>query len=266
MTQTKRLFYSSTLSGIGWLFWVGSLAGQVQAPQGLGASSGSPFQGSTGAIGNPSGLNSLGTNSLGLQPLGTTGTTTGQPGIGQGTNQPALGSTSNLGILGVGTGNFFYPYNGNPLYEGWPGNLGKGPGGWALPLYQNSALGITGSPFNGLSGLANINNSFGGAPGNTGYGRRPAYITQIAFPVRHFSSGQVQAELRNIIARSSALSQPDDIQVNMDGQAVVLKGEVTDNRERRLVESMMRLTPGVHEVRNQLKVKEVLPAPRRVRD
>jgi hypothetical protein len=257
--QIQRLLCSSTLSGIGWLFWVGSVAGQVQQGQ-MGANAGGLFPGSTGAIGNTAGSSSLSTTSLGLQPLGTTGTTTGQPGSGLGTNQGALGSTSIPGFPGVSTGNFFLPYYGSPLYEGWPGNLGKGPGGWAVPLYQISPLGT----FSGLSGLANINNSFGGALGNTGNVRRPAFVTQVAFPVRRISSGQVQTELRDVIARSSALSQPADIQVNMEGQAVVLKGEVADDRERRVVEGMIRLTPGVHEVRNQLKVREMLPPPRRV--
>jgi osmotically-inducible protein OsmY len=76
----------------------------------------------------------------------------------------------------------------------------------------------------------------------------------------------MQSELRDLVARSSAFAQLSDVQVHVDGQAVVLKGEVADDRERRLVEGMIRLTPGVREVRNELEVRVVLPPPKPVRD
>ena len=41
----------------------------------------------------------------------------------------------------------------------------------------------------------------------------------------------------------------------MDQGVVVLTGQVENARERRLVEGMVRLTPGVLEVRNELQVK-----------
>jgi osmotically-inducible protein OsmY len=38
----------------------------------------------------------------------------------------------------------------------------------------------------------------------------------------------------------------------MDGSTVVLRGSVRDDHERRLAEALVRLTPGVRAVRNEL--------------
>src|SRR5262249_47724262 len=115
----------------------------------------------------------------------------------------------------------------------------------------------------GSSGYANINTPMGGGIGGV---RRPAYVTTVVFPTRPTSPFQMQSQLRDIVARSSALAPNSDVQVTIEGQAVVLKGEVADERERRLVEAMVRLTPGVRDVRNELEVRVVLPQPKPVRD
>jgi len=42
--------------------------------------------------------------------------------------------------------------------------------------------------------------------------------------------------------------------VEAQGEVIVLRGRVADEDERRLVEGMVRLEPGVHEVRNELEI------------
>ena len=42
------------------------------------------------------------------------------------------------------------------------------------------------------------------------------------------------------------------VQVQVDGSAVVLRGAVRDGDEARLVEGLVRLTPGVGRVANEL--------------
>jgi osmotically-inducible protein OsmY len=42
--------------------------------------------------------------------------------------------------------------------------------------------------------------------------------------------------------------------VSTAGEAVVLNGTVQSEKERRIAEIMLRMTPGVREVRNQLQV------------
>jgi BON domain len=267
----QQLLCSSSLAGIGLLFGVSSLVAQTMSPSGA-AQTTSP----SGASGSNQSFG------FGTSSVGSSGTAfgssfgglsnTGQAGINasnQISNQGLSSSTGNS-LLGAGTGNLAYPYYANPLYQGWPGNLGKTPGGWAVPLNQSSTfgtLGSAGSAPGGLSGFggpgfANISNASGAAGGV----RRPAYITTVVFPVRPTPSGQMQSDLRGLLARSSALARLSNVHVHVDGQAVVLKGEVADDRERRLVEGMVRLTPGVREVLNELEVREVLPQPKRVQD
>jgi osmotically-inducible protein OsmY len=73
---------------------------------------------------------------------------------------------------------------------------------------------------------------------------------------------QVRSELRDTIARSSRLTSRDNIQLGMDGGTVVLRGTVVDDHERRLAESLVRLSPGVRDVRNELQVRGEPPQPR----
>jgi osmotically-inducible protein OsmY len=52
--------------------------------------------------------------------------------------------------------------------------------------------------------------------------------------------------------RSSMLANPRGIDVRMDGNVVVLRGTVRDEDEAKTAEGMVRLTPGVLTVRNEL--------------
>lgn len=49
------------------------------------------------------------------------------------------------------------------------------------------------------------------------------------------------------------------MQVGLEGQTVVLRGTVPDERERRAAESMLRFVPGVREVRNELIINPRAP-------
>jgi osmotically-inducible protein OsmY len=62
----------------------------------------------------------------------------------------------------------------------------------------------------------------------------------------------VQTDLQSIIDRSSRLPSRSRIAVSYDGSVVVLRGEVRDEKERRLAEGILRLSPGVREIRNEL--------------
>src|SRR5262249_25968089 len=88
-------------------------------------------------------------------------------------------------------------------------------------------------------------------------GFRPpaAYTTSIGFKFKPVSSQQLESDLRSVIARSTELAANRNIEVLLDGQTVVLKGTVADLDERRLAENLLRLTPGVHAVRNELVVQ-----------
>jgi osmotically-inducible protein OsmY len=58
-----------------------------------------------------------------------------------------------------------------------------------------------------------------------------------------------------MLARSPSIRQPSAITVEVVGTTAVLRGRVSDEDEKRLVEGMVALEPGVHEVRNELQVR-----------
>jgi osmotically-inducible protein OsmY len=63
---------------------------------------------------------------------------------------------------------------------------------------------------------------------------------------------EVHASLRQTLAQAIELPSQKRIDIQLDGDTVVLKGQVANPEERRIVESMVRMTPGVEKVRNEL--------------
>jgi len=61
-------------------------------------------------------------------------------------------------------------------------------------------------------------------------------------------------DLQGIVARSTHVTAPAGVNVGMDSGTVVIRGTVATADQRRLVENMIRLQPGVHDVRNELQV------------
>jgi hypothetical protein len=86
--------------------------------------------------------------------------------------------------------------------------------------------------------------------------RTPAFITVLGpdFERKPRSAPALQTELQDLIDRSSLLRARGNIRVTVDGQVARLQGNVTDPRARRLAESLVRTTPGVREVQNQLVI------------
>jgi osmotically-inducible protein OsmY len=91
---------------------------------------------------------------------------------------------------------------------------------------------------------------------------RPAPAPASTNPPERPGSSRLAQEVQQVLARSSSLSSPNNIQVGIEGDAVVLRGEVSDDHERRLAANLARLTPGVRDVRNQLRIRTAPPATR----
>jgi hypothetical protein len=184
---------------------------------------------------------------------GTAGQT--NPSIGTGASVTTLSPTAS----GAATSNPIGAYYLNPLSAGKPGGSGKMTGMWT-PLYTTTTTtttGITGN-INSLSGSNNLSNLSGSILNRRG----PAYTVAVNFPYEPPSSGQLQTQAQNILARSSMLSMKDTIKVKVDGETIVLDGQVQSDQERRLAENMLRLTPGVHQIQNNLQVVQTAPTPR----
>src|SRR5207248_2886145 len=126
---------------------------------------------------------------------------------------------------------------------GGAGGLGGGGG-----LGGASALGGTATvtTTRGLSGTSMTNMASLPRP-------RFAYQAAIRFPAAAPAPGALQANLQGAIAGTTALRAPGDVRVEVDGRTVFLRGTVDDDRESRLAEGIIRLTPGVRDIRNELQ-------------
>lgn len=79
-----------------------------------------------------------------------------------------------------------------------------------------------------------------------------AYPAQVQFPVSRVAAPRLQADLRGIID-AGGLANPKSVQILADSNNnVVLRGTVKDNDEARFVEGLVRTTPGVGGIINEL--------------
>jgi hypothetical protein len=171
---------------------------------------------------------------------------------------------------GVSTTNAFATTFINPMALGLP--AGTSQPRFGSPLYTiTSSTNVSGnlgaSGFN-RGGTATISGSttvptYSGA-NSIGVRRAPAYSTTLGFDYQPPSAARLQAQARETIAKASKLESKDSILVALEGETLVLRGSAATDQERRLAESLIRLTPGVHDVRNELEVHETAPPPRRL--
>jgi hypothetical protein len=230
----------------------------------FGGSSGGSSGGSTGTGSSASSTASLGfaagtmagsTSSIG----GVTPTTGGGRGGAGG-----RGGTGNVTSPGVSSSNLYYGYYANPMTAGMMNSSGTGtlnaPFGTALySSLMTATTGTTGARGGaggfGAGGTATVTSGMS-LPGPQSTSRRvPTYSSTVRFRYNAPAPEQRRGDLQAILARTSSLTQSAGIQVTMDGPTVVLRGKVADDDERRLAENVLRLSPGVREVRNELEVK-----------
>jgi hypothetical protein len=97
------------------------------------------------------------------------------------------------------------------------------------------------------------------ASASTAARRLPTYSAILGFSNANPVSGGLESNLQQMVSQSAALPSNRSIQIAMDGSTIVLRGWTADDNERRLAEGMVRLTPGVHDVRNELQVANFGP-------
>jgi hypothetical protein len=187
---------------------------------------------------------------------GQTFTQVSNAGFGQpvyGTITTGSGSRSSFGSTGANTGagrsgsgsSFGGTSTGGSTMFGSTGSTGFGGGSSGLG-------GGSASLRSGGTGQTFAGGSLGPAIGRTGpvIGSALAFSPQVRIEANH------RTDLQSIVGRSTTtLRTPAGVAVSMDSGAVVLRGTVATPDERRLVENMLRLHPGVHEVRNELEVR-----------
>ena len=73
-----------------------------------------------------------------------------------------------------------------------------------------------------------------------------------------YAAGNVSAELKQKFASSSYFKKADAIQVQVASNGIVLlRGQVASESERIRAEGMIRITPGVNDVQNELQIVPV---------
>jgi hypothetical protein len=189
----------------------------------------------------------------------------------------------------ISTTNFLQQFYGNPYYQGTYTNNKNNvqPGGFGQPSFGTTTTGGRGGATGGqigyagtgttgsASGVVSPSTSAGGGRGGIGGGAGSAggitvnltdpggqiapLARQIAYPaVSRFQPpavvpNTVQLEVRGMLDRSTAIANPAAVQLAMaDGGTIVLRGAVRDRDEAHTVEGMVRLTPGVRSIRNEL--------------
>jgi hypothetical protein len=128
-------------------------------------------------------------------------------------------------------------------------------------VYKDTAYGMatttTGST--GLRGsVGGLNSSSMGRYGSSNSGTYyPPYVPLIdraSSPLPATTGNLVaRSDLQGVLANSARFSQPGNIQVRADGSTVVLQGTAASAYEARLAEAMLRLQPGVGDIRNELQ-------------
>jgi len=152
-------------------------------------------------------------------------------------------------------------YYGSVLYQGSKAaNVPNGgPGGFGAVTYpatggtgRGAQTGPQGGQGRGAAGGANSADPGGQI---VALPRQIAYSSQIQFKLPPGNPvPQLLSDLRGSIDRvpTPLLANPGGVIVEVNGRDVVLRGAVKDEDEFRLVEGLIRLTPGVYGIKNEL--------------
>jgi hypothetical protein len=288
----KALLLRGALAGLSLTFCCMSAFGQTAATGttvGSGLYGGTPSSTTTtgagggGGTGGAAGTTGAASTSIlgSSMLLGNGGT--GSPGV-----------TSPTGTTPISASNPLQSFYASPLIAGYGPNAMLGPTNAAntnvsstpdTMLTGKGTFGVT--VYKATTATVTLNNGIKATTGGTGAGtaattangfntigirRTPQYYTTVdnEWPVIRpttspsllpppVSPGQFQATLQSAITQSAALPSRKDINVSVasinDQPIVVLRGTVATPEERKLAEDLLRLTPGVRVVRNEIQVQ-----------
>jgi hypothetical protein len=157
-------------------------------------------------------------------------------------SRTSFGSTGGANRTGTGFGG---TSTGGSTMFGSSGSGSTGFGGGSSGFGGSAGI-RSGS----TTGMTFTGGSFGAAIGRTG----PVIGSSLSFVAAPRPEFDRRNDLQGIVARSTHINTPAGVAVGMDSGTVVIRGTVANADQRRLVESMIRLQPGVHDVRNELQV------------
>ena len=230
----------------------GSMGG---GSMGGGGGIGGGSMGGGGGIGGGGGLGGGGSSSGGIFG-GSGGSRTGGGG------GPGGGGS---GTSSIDNTNFLKSSYSNPIYMG---SYAQNASTSANNATSNTTSALTGLGGFGQPSLGTVSTTstsgMGGAAGVTStrsnsnsnqqqsMTTRMMYSATLKFPPKPVVAGELEVTLRDLLTRSSSLSNPNAIEVIVLDRIAILRGNVENDDERRLAEGLIRLTPGVRGVRNEL--------------
>ncbi|MCI0682513.1 MAG: BON domain-containing protein [Gemmataceae bacterium] len=189
--------------------------------------------------------------------FGTTGTgySGGQGGFTGNTAATTTGRAAGGGAVIPAASNPFGPNYVNPLSLGLMVNGATGKATFNQPTYATTT---TTSNIRGGTRTGTRTATTSSLVAFTTYGMNRAipYRTELSsdVPIIAPVASALQAELRDVVKGSTRLTNKDNIDVSVANGIVFLRGQVATAEERRLVEAMIRLTPGARRVSNELTV------------
>ena len=185
---------------------------------------------------------------------------------------PGSTTTGGTGTGGADPSNFLSAHLRQSVLPGAPveREVGHRPGGFGSPLYGTATGGAGGrggiggaqraagpESERGEGSAAWAGAGLGGAGQDGVIVPLPVSISYPAiatFPVSPPPTSQLQMEISGMIARTRELSNPAAVTATVDKGIVTLTGTVRDKGEAKTLASMIRLTPGVRQVKNDLTV------------
>jgi hypothetical protein len=169
---------------------------------------------------------------------------------------PTGQNTSSLSAL-----NRFAGYYANPYFQGNSLQVNSQPGGFGMPP---AGTGTTGrGAIAGTTGAGAGRTGIGGGVGGLNNANQSgiliplpvqiAYTARMQFPTPPVPAGKITSEVRAIIDNTSAIANPKAVQIITDANNnVTIRGTVKDDDEARLIEGLVRITPGVGAITNEL--------------
>lgn len=229
VTNSGSGLSSTSLSGTGGL--TGGGAGQLGGQGGGQGGSGSQLQGSP-----------LQTMEAAPKITATTGTATGS----------------------LQKSNLLAGYYANPYFQGISKQTNAAPGGFGMVLMpvtaSTGARGTTGGGAGGLGGR-------GGMTSSTQSGIlvplpvQINYSARMMFPTPPVAAARMQTDLRVMLDGTPGIANPKGVQIITDADNnVTLRGTVADSDEARFVEGLVRVTPGVRAISNELTATSAAPS------
>ncbi len=187
--------------------------------------------------------------------FGTGGASGGQGGATLPQIEVAPQITAPVGTTSSSRDPVMGKFYGNPYFQGKDHTARNVlPGGFGTALYPaTGGTGTTGA----RAGATGALGGRGGQAANTQSGIliplpvQIHYTAQMRFPTPAIPATKLQADLR-VVIDTGGLTNSKTVQVIANGTNIVLRGTVKDDEEARLAEGLVRLTPGVGNITNEL--------------